>query len=98
MTTEHRIVFEPAAIRSIVFECNDCGGSLSVTGGKDVRHGDDMVLCPSCGKSWMTDYTGANIYRKFLGALRDIMEAQENEKKFTMRFELDATKPSGPHT
>ena len=93
MTTDHRIIFEPADVRSFVFECADCGGSTSVTGGNDLRHGDEIVTCPSCGKRWMADYEGANLYRKLFFAWRDVMTAQENEKAFKLRLVLDATTP-----
>ena len=93
MTTEHRIIFEAADVRSIVFECTSCGGSISVAGGRDLHHGEEIVCCPSCGNRWLADHNGAIKYRKFLAMWKDLIVAQEDEKAFTLRFELDATTP-----
>jgi hypothetical protein len=87
MTAEHKIIIDFEDIRSIIVECDACKCRIGVPARQKI-HGDKLLTCPSCNKSWLDDYTKAEPFIRLIDLMREV-ELWQNGRAFKIRFELD---------
>lgn len=51
MTRQTKIYIAVSDLLAVRFECNHCGGSISVPMGKEVRV-EKLQACPNCNEPW----------------------------------------------
>ena len=89
MTGERRLIFDLSDIKTVIYECGDCHGRLAVPVDLTI-HGDKMVHCTYCNKSWFSDYTKASPYQGILEAIQKVKQLEAaGAVPFSTRLEFD---------
>lgn len=86
MTSEHRLIFEPADIEVVEFVCRYCGASVSLKPSEGRHFAGDQ--CPNCHQFW---YESGSLLEKasknLFSAIRALTEMQ-SEAKLSVRLHL----------
>jgi hypothetical protein len=92
MTTEHRLVFEPADIRAARVTCATCAVvvSLPIIGGGNLPR-----VCPGCGVGWADRYGAWEQIQTAIDAIKVLGDRERHvdgsTKAFmSLAFEIDA--------
>ncbi|MHB8411148.1 MAG: hypothetical protein ACYDDI_04285 [Candidatus Acidiferrales bacterium] len=98
MTFEHKIMVGLDDIKSISYQCNDCGARLTFS--PDKIH-NPPEFCYQCSKKWWNGenpqpgFIGKSAFLKLLEAIKDIRTLyKENAVGFKIILEFDAPKSS----
>lgn len=95
MVIEHRAVFDLEDIKSVVFECSNCGGRFAVPANQSVSE-RSLLECHYCRTEWHWEEFKARPFTEFMAALRQVTRFQETaeSRPFRMRLEFDGSLPA----